>query len=86
VVDWGYPLTMKARQLIDGASFAPDALKAIGQAFDEAWAQIAPNFGNDPINQRRATLVAPKALKNTHRTPSARAKIARAARAGAFFA
>jgi len=38
---------MKARSLIDGASFGPDALKAIGQAFDEAWKQIAVNFGND---------------------------------------
>jgi hypothetical protein len=38
---------MKARQLIDGASFGLDALKAIGRAFDEAWAQIAA-FGDDP--------------------------------------
>src|SRR5262249_27330899 len=28
---------MKARQLIDGASFGPEALKVIGQAFDDAW-------------------------------------------------
>jgi hypothetical protein len=35
---------MKARQLIDGASFGPEALKVIGQAFDEAWASIAGNF------------------------------------------
>jgi|SRR6476620_2102924 arginase family enzyme len=40
---------MHARQLIDGASFGPDALRAIGQAFDAAWAEIAGNFGNDPI-------------------------------------
>ena len=39
---------MRARQLIDGAAFGPDALKAIGQAFDEAWAKIAGNFGNAP--------------------------------------
>ena len=39
---------MKARALIDGASFGPDALKAIGRAFDDAWAQIAGNFGDDP--------------------------------------
>jgi hypothetical protein len=30
---------MKVRQLIDGASFGPDALKAIGEAFDVAWAE-----------------------------------------------
>ena len=39
---------MRACQLIDGASFGPDTLKAIGQAFDQAWAQIAGNFGDDP--------------------------------------
>jgi hypothetical protein len=40
---------MKARSLIDGSSFGPDALKAIGNAFDEAWAEIAGNFAGDPI-------------------------------------
>jgi hypothetical protein len=41
---------MKAKALIEGASgqFGPEALKVIGQAFDEAWAQIACNFGGDP--------------------------------------
>jgi hypothetical protein len=38
---------MRARQLIDGASFGPEALSAINQAFDEAWVEIAGNFGND---------------------------------------
>ena len=41
---------MRARELIDGAAFGPEALKAIGQAFDEAWAEIAGNFGNVPID------------------------------------
>jgi len=41
---------MRARQLIDGASFGPDALNAIGKAFDAAWEEIAPNFGNDPTD------------------------------------
>jgi len=40
---------MQARKLIDGASFGPDALKAIGQAFDEAWAEVAPHFSGDPL-------------------------------------
>jgi hypothetical protein len=40
---------MRARQLIDGAAFGPDALKAIGEAFDAAWAEIADNVGNDPV-------------------------------------
>jgi hypothetical protein len=39
---------MKARHLIDNASFGPEALKAIGDAFDTAWREIAGNFGNDP--------------------------------------
>ncbi len=39
---------MKARRLIDGASFGPDALRAIGQAFDEAWKTIEGNFGSEP--------------------------------------
>jgi hypothetical protein len=39
---------MKVRQLIDGASFGPDVLKAIGEAFDVAGPRIAGNFGNDP--------------------------------------
>jgi len=47
---------MRARQLIDGASFGPDTLKAVGQAFDQAWAQIAGNFGNDPSDIERARL------------------------------
>jgi hypothetical protein len=37
--------TTKVRQLIDGASFGPDALKAIGEAFDATWAAISANFG-----------------------------------------
>jgi hypothetical protein len=30
--------------MIDAASLGPDALKAAGQAFDEAWAEIASQF------------------------------------------
>ena len=41
---------MRARQLIDGAAFGPDALKAIGQAFDAAWSEIAGKYGNVPTD------------------------------------
>ena len=41
---------MRAKKLIDGAAFGPDAVKAIGQAFDAAWAEIANNFGDDPVD------------------------------------
>jgi hypothetical protein len=47
---------MKARSLIDGASFGPDALKALGQAFDEGWTQIADNFGSEPAVVESARL------------------------------
>jgi hypothetical protein len=52
----------KAQQLIDGASFGPDALKAIGKAFDEAWGEIASNFGADPQDVEKARLRLAKAL------------------------
>lgn len=39
---------MRARALIDGASFGPDALKAIGQAFDQAWSEVGFYFDGDP--------------------------------------
>jgi hypothetical protein len=41
---------MRARRLIDGASFGPEAVKAIGEAFDRAWADIADHFGSDPAD------------------------------------
>ena len=47
---------MKARRLIDGASFGPDTLKAMGDAFDQAWAQIAGNFGDSPSQVENAKL------------------------------
>jgi hypothetical protein len=39
---------MKALKLIEGAAYGPQALKVIGQAFDEAWEAIAGNFSSDP--------------------------------------
>ena len=39
---------MKARALINGAAFGPEALKVVCQAFDDAWRDIEANFGNDP--------------------------------------
>jgi len=47
---------MRARRLIDGASFGPDTLKAMGQAFDEAWAEIAGHFGTLPTEVESARL------------------------------
>jgi hypothetical protein len=47
---------MKACQLIDGTSYGPETLKAIGQAFDEAWLTIAGNFGKDTSEAGRLRL------------------------------
>jgi hypothetical protein len=47
---------MEARELIEGASYGPEALKAIGRAFDEAWASIAGNFSDDQIEAARLRL------------------------------
>jgi hypothetical protein len=48
--------------LIDGASFGPATLKVIGQAFDEAWAEIARNFGDNPTQIEHARLRPAEAL------------------------
>ena len=37
---------MKARRLIEGASFDPRELKIISAAFDDAWEKIAPTVGS----------------------------------------
>ena len=49
---------MKARRIIDNASFGPETLKVLYRAFDEAWASIAGNFGDDPsvIDRARVRL------------------------------
>jgi hypothetical protein len=38
----------EVEKLIDGISFGPDALKAIGAAFEAAWRDIADNFSPEP--------------------------------------
>ena len=53
---------MNAKQMISGASYGPAALKAVGQAFDEAWIQIAGNFGNELGDIEKARLRLARAL------------------------
>jgi hypothetical protein len=53
---------MKARKLIDGSSFGPETVKAMGQAFDEAWAEIAGHFGDNPTQVENARLKLAEAL------------------------
>jgi hypothetical protein len=47
---------MKARHLFGSASFGPETLKVITQAFDDAWNSIAANFGNNPLAIEAARL------------------------------
>jgi hypothetical protein len=53
---------MKAHRLIDGASFGPETIKAMGQAFDQAWAEIAGSFGTTPAEVENARLQLAEAM------------------------
>jgi hypothetical protein len=46
----------KACQLIDEASFGPEASKAIGEAFDAACSEISKNFGDHHVDVEKARL------------------------------
>ena len=39
---------MRARQMVVGASFKPETIKVMAEAFDAAWAAIADNFQGHP--------------------------------------
>ena len=58
----GRAVGTKARRLIDGPSFGPEALKAIGAAFDAAWAEISNNFGDGTADVEKARLPLANAL------------------------
>ena len=45
---------MKARALIDGAPYSAEAMPAISNAFEAAWAEIAWIFDKDPLGTERA--------------------------------
>lgn len=48
---------MKARRLIERSNFGPETLTILYEAFDSAWAEIAPNFdANDPKQIERARI------------------------------
>ena len=47
---------MKARHLIGTATFGPETLKGITQAFDDAWNSIAVDFGDNPLAIEAARL------------------------------
>ena len=37
---------MRARQIIFGAKYSPEALSILFQAFEQAWEKVAPHFGD----------------------------------------
>lgn len=47
---------MKARNLLGGASYGPEKLKDIYQAFDEAWAAIKPLVDDTPLAHEAARI------------------------------
>jgi hypothetical protein len=53
---------MKARALIDGVPFGSETAKAMGEAFDQAWARIARIFGKAPYEVEIARLKLAEAI------------------------
>jgi len=53
---------MKARQLLDGASFNPDQLRVVLQAFDAAWENISPTVSANAIAVEASRLNLAKAV------------------------
>lgn len=47
---------MKARQLIDGVTLGPSALKVIGEAFDQAWTEVEHGFDSHQVEAARVCL------------------------------
>jgi hypothetical protein len=45
-----------AKRYVDGASFGPEAVKAMGEAFDSAWNEIAGNIDEDHTETVRSNL------------------------------
>ena len=62
---------MKARKLIEGSSYDPDTLKILFQAFDDAWAQVAPTVNSRPADaieaarMKLASIILGLARRNT---------------------
>ena len=47
---------MEARKLLDAAPFKPDIIKALKQAFDEAWASIVHSIDPTTVENARLSL------------------------------
>ena len=47
---------MKARELIEGATYGPETLKVICKAFDDGWSEIAGHFTHNGLQAQSARL------------------------------
>ncbi len=47
---------MEARKLLEVAPFAPETVKVLKQAFDEAWASMGPSVAPDRVDDTRLSL------------------------------
>ena len=61
---------MKARKLIEGATYGPETLKVIGKAFDDAWSEIAPHFSQNGLQSQSARLKLAQAVLSVARDDS----------------
>ena len=44
---------MDPRELVQCGAYRPETLRAMGEAFDQAWDSIVANYGEDPRDIRR---------------------------------
>ena len=61
---------MEAQQLIRGASFGPDTVKAIGQAFDLAWTEIEQTHSATEFAKNSARIKLAQAVLSVAREDS----------------
>jgi hypothetical protein len=59
---------MKARNLIQGATYGPETLKVIRNAFDDAWSEIGSQF--DGLQSQAARLKLARAVLSVAREDS----------------
>jgi hypothetical protein len=57
---------MAAHQLIEGASFGPEALKVIGKAFDLTWADVEHAFSTPLAKEAARLAIANGILASAH--------------------
>ena len=52
----GLGILMQPRQIVRTTSFGPDELRVIYKAYDDAWGEIAPKIGADPVSIETARM------------------------------